>query len=160
MKRNKKHISSICLAAALLSLSVPGTVRAEESAGWVSDEAGWRYIEADGTGAAPGWKLIDGSWYWFEDSGRMRTGWLLQGDTWYYLDDSGTMASGWRTIGGKSYYFTESGAMKTGHVEQNGTVYSFHSDGSVDTAKKEKIQAAEPLRSVFMTRPARIWRPT
>jgi len=43
MKRNKKHISSICLAAALLSLSVPGTVRAEESAGWVSDEAGWRY---------------------------------------------------------------------------------------------------------------------
>ena len=138
MKRNKKHISSICLAAALLSLSVPGTVRAEESAGWVSDEAGWRYIEADGTGAAPGWKLIDGSWYWFEDSGRMRTGWLLQGDTWYYLDDSGTMASGWRTIGGKSYYFTESGAMKTGHVEQNGTVYSFHSDGSVDTAKKEK----------------------
>jgi len=37
MKRNKKHISSICLAAALLSLSVPGTVRAEESAGWVSD---------------------------------------------------------------------------------------------------------------------------
>lgn len=138
MKRNKKHISSICLAAALLSLSVPGTVRAEESAGWVSDEAGWRYIEADGTGAAPGWKLIDGSWYWFEDSGRMRTGWLLQGDTWYYLDDSGAMASGWRTIGGKSYYFTESGAMKTGHMEQNGTVYSFHSDGSVDTAKKEK----------------------
>ena len=93
---------------------------------------------ADGTNAAPGWQLIDGVWYWFEDDGRMKTGWLSQGDTWYYLDDSGAMVSGWQTINGKSYYFTESGAMKTGHVEQNGTVYSFHSDGSVDTAKKEK----------------------
>ncbi len=137
MKRKNQHISSICLAAALFSLAVSGTAAAEGGS-WTSDETGWRYIMADGTNAAPGWQLIDGVWYWFEDDGRMKNGWLSQGDTWYYLDDSGAMVSGWQTINGKSYYFTESGAMKTGHMEQNGTVYSFHSDGSVEVAKKEK----------------------
>ena len=88
MKRNKKHISSICLAAALLSLSVPGTVRAEESAGWVSDEAGWRYIEADGTGAAPGWKLMDGC-------GRDGSFRAIPGITW-------TIPAPWRQDGGPS----------------------------------------------------------
>lgn len=38
---------------------------------------------------------IDGSWYYFQTSGAMRTGWLKDGSKWYYLKSSGEMQTGW-----------------------------------------------------------------
>ncbi|MDO4267665.1 MAG: GH25 family lysozyme [Eubacteriales bacterium] len=56
-----------------------------------------------------GWRLINGSWYYYKDY-QKQTGWLPQGGSWYYLKPDGRMAAG------------ES-------CEIDGSVYSFGADG-------------------------------
>ena len=58
-----------------------------------------------------GWQQINGTWYYFEDTGAMVTGWEQVGGTWYYFKDSGAMVMGWLEIDGVYYYFKSSGAM-------------------------------------------------
>ena len=41
-----------------------------------------------------GW-VKDGSWYYLDGSGAMKTGWLKDNGSWYYLQDSGAMKTGW-----------------------------------------------------------------
>ena len=40
--------------------------------------------------------------------------------SWYYLDDGGKMVRGWQTIDGKKYYFDANGVMKTGMMFLDG----------------------------------------
>ena len=42
----------------------------------------------------------------------MQTGWLKENGTWYYLESSGAMKSSqWFQVGGKYYYVKASGAL-------------------------------------------------
>ena len=42
----------------------------------------------------------------------MRTGWLKENGTWYYLESSGAMKSSqWFQVGGKHYYVNALGAL-------------------------------------------------
>ena len=62
---------------------------------------------------ADGWKLIDGSWYYFQNYQKV-LGWAQAGDSWYYLDpaDGGIMAADTSlTIEGTVYQFGADGAM-------------------------------------------------
>lgn len=62
---------------------------------------------------AEGWKVIDGSWYYFQDHQKV-TGWAQVGDNWYYLDPAkgGIMAADTTlTVDGAVYQFDGSGAM-------------------------------------------------
>ena len=56
-----------------------------------------------------GWRLINGSWYYYQDYAK-QTGWLNLGETWYYLREDGSMVSGCTLeIDGVSYLFDENG---------------------------------------------------
>ena len=62
---------------------------------------------------ADGWKLIDGSWYYFQNY-QKAGGWVQLGETWYYLnpDNGGIMAANTSlTIDGTVYQFGPDGAM-------------------------------------------------
>lgn len=81
---------------------------------WIDDGTGWFHI-GDDAQAEKGWKKLDGSYYYLDEtSGRMAAGWLKQGDLNYYLGTSGAMATGWTDADGARYYFDENGAMQTG----------------------------------------------
>ena len=96
---------------------------------WQQDTSGWRYIQPDGTPAASGWLSVDGTWYWFDGQGYMKTGWLFDGGRTYYMEESGAMALGWRQIDGNWYYFHEDGGMNTGDVTLGDADCRFGADG-------------------------------
>ncbi|MBQ3665696.1 MAG: hypothetical protein II919_06290 [Lachnospiraceae bacterium] len=58
-----------------------------------------------------GWKIINGSWYYFNTSGEAQTGWSNIGGKWYFFNDKGVMKTGWQEIDGKIYYLKKSGEM-------------------------------------------------
>ena len=94
---------------------------------WMNNSSGWWWQEADNTYPRNEWKLINGSWYYFNNEGYilngwqtinnvkylfddakgyMKTGWQLKDNDWYYLNPStGAMATGWRVLDGKYYCF-------------------------------------------------------
>lgn len=62
------------------------------TAGWIKDNVGWWYRNADGSYTTNGWQLINGLWYAFDNVGYMRTGWIPGNGVWYYCDtNSGAM---------------------------------------------------------------------
>ena len=98
------------------------------AAGWVSSGGRWWYRNADGSYPKSTWKLINGSWYYFESDGWMATGWKKLGGEWYYLTSSGAMATGWVKLNGKYYFMNGSGVMQHDTWVDNGTYY-VNSDG-------------------------------
>lgn len=116
------------------------------SAGWVEMGSDWYYIKSDGTGARSQWisdyyyvdhngamvtgsQLIDGVYYYFDNSGCLvysassgTAGWQFNNGYWYYFNEDGTPADGWVD----SYYF-EHGKMLTNALitdwESNTTYY-------------------------------------
>ena len=98
------------------------------AAGWVSSGGRWWYRNADGSYPKSTWKLINGSWYYFESDGWMATGWKKLGGEWYYLTSSGAMATGWVKLNGKCYFMNGSGVMQHDTWVDNGAYY-VNSDG-------------------------------
>ena len=98
------------------------------AAGWVSSGGRWWYRNADGSYPKNTWKLINGSWYYFESDGWMATGWKKLGGEWYYLTSSGAMATGWVKLNGKYYFMNGSGVMQHDTWVDNGAYY-VNSDG-------------------------------
>ena len=98
------------------------------AAGWVSSGGRWWYRNADGSYPKSTWKLINGSWYYFESDGWMGTGWKKLGGEWYYLTSSGAMATGWVKLNGKYYFMNGSGVMQHDTWVDNGAYY-VNSDG-------------------------------
>ena len=62
-----------------------------------------------------GWKNIGGVWYFFQESGAMKTGWLKDKEKWYYLDPvSGYMVTNTFVKGrDATYYVGDDGVMVT-----------------------------------------------
>ena len=100
---------------------------------WMHDSNGWWYVDASGSYPSNEWRVIDGSYYYFNGSGYMCTNWLNYGGAWYWLGGSGAMATGWRSIGGSWYFFDDSGAMASGWKQIGGTYYYFNSSGAMQT---------------------------
>ena len=87
--------------------------------GWKKNDTGYWYVRSDGTYPKEQFEKIDGTWYYFDESGYMLSDkWKKRPDgAWYYFDKSGEMASDWKKINGKWYYFNRDGAMVTGWVK-------------------------------------------
>lgn len=130
--------------------------------GWTKNGehiAAWYYFLGDGK-AADGWKLIGGTWYYFED-GYMLSDTVVDG---YYLDKSGAyreelsdayqtkgtwkrygtrwcyqlangnfVRNGRNQIDGTWYCFDAEGYMRTGWVQEGNSWFYFMSDGSAAT---------------------------
>lgn len=58
-----------------------------------SESGNWCYRNSDGS-LAKGWKMIKNEWYYFDETGAMKTGWIKATDgNWYYMQqDTGAMA--------------------------------------------------------------------
>lgn len=119
----KKLIASAIVISALITLVPIGA-----SAAWINNWNGsWSYSE--GYDYAKGWRLISGTWYFFDSSGIMRTGWINSGSEWYYADLSGAMQTGVVQIEGKIYLFSKDGAMQKGKCILNSKLYNFDDNG-------------------------------
>ena len=113
-----------------------------EAVGWTQDEKGWKYISFNGTALTNGWKMIDGSWYYFHSTGYAAQGEFIQGwwlntkncrwtypykadwhkntRGWWYGDSSGWYAGDkWLKIDGTWYYFDQEGYMVLDAVHIN-----------------------------------------
>lgn len=120
----KKIIAGTVMCTALFSLAPTSA-----SAAWVQDYFGsWIYTE--GYSVATGWRLIGGTWYYFNNNGIMQTGWIYTNGTWYYADASGAMQTGIIQVNNKIYILASSGAMQTGTVIVNGKAVTLDYTGA------------------------------
>lgn len=106
----------------------------EVETGWQKNDTGYWYVHSDGSYPKDKFEKIDGTWYYFDESGYMLADrWKKHSDgNWYYFDQSGEMATGWKKIAEKWYYFDVEGAMKTGWVKYKDTWYYLDSkDGNM-----------------------------
>lgn len=128
MEMMKKAMAVIIAASAVLS--VAGSCFADE---WKETDSGMTYIDDSGK-AVTGLKEIDGSKYYFNTKGIMKTGWLTaKSGKKYYFDKDGKMHTGWLRDDGSKYYFGKNGAMATGSVKISGSYYLFDEDGKILT---------------------------
>lgn len=131
-----KKIQYILTAGLCLLLSLAGGSEAR-AAGWQENNGSWYWIQDDGS-VKTGWQEADGNWYYLDGAGVMQTGWVQLDGVWYYLDSSGVMQTGWQLIDGKHYYLKADGSMQNSRLQQGETIYSFNSDGSLAQARQEK----------------------
>lgn len=69
-------------------LSEPGVTSDGQAVqtGWIQDQIGWWYRNADGSYTVNNWQLINTQWYYFDSRGYMVTGWIQTNDKWYFCD--------------------------------------------------------------------------
>jgi N-acetylmuramoyl-L-alanine amidase len=93
--------------------------------GWKQNDTGYWYVKEDGSYPKEKFEKINGTWYYFDNSGYMLADkWKKRPDgAWYYFDKSGEMATGWKLISNKWYYFKDDGEMVTGWVKYQDTWY-------------------------------------
>ena len=84
-----------------------GEGTAQVQAGWHQDNIGWWWTNEDGTYPVSQWRYINDRWYFFNESGYMKTGWISWNGSWYYCDSSGAMLTATTTPDG--YYVDENG---------------------------------------------------
>lgn len=70
------------------NMTEPGQTMPKEYSqyGWIKDNAGWWYRNADNSYTAGNWQQIDGKWYYFDSRGYMVTGWIDWQGKSYYCD--------------------------------------------------------------------------
>lgn len=127
--RNKVIKKTAVIGAIMVALN--GMSSLGVSAEWKKNKENntWSWLENDLI--TTGWKLIDGSWYYFNKDGNMHIGWLKDNDKWYKLSDSGSMITGWIFENNKWYYAKTSGDLETDKITLNGITYNFFSDGTM-----------------------------
>ena len=96
--------------------------------GWVQDATGWWYRDADGSYPANAWKLINGKWYYFEESGYMAANKWINGT--YYVGSDGAMLTNTTTPDG--YKVDENGAwiQEAGQITQQANGMRVWMDGA------------------------------
>lgn len=126
MKKLKlmKVITSLLAIISILTLN---SLRANAS--WKQNQIGWWYTEENSW--ATEWKFINGSWYYFDTNGYMKTGWINNNNIWYYLNLNGIMQTGIVQIDGKIYCLDSNGKMLTGDTNINGQTYNFAATGEL-----------------------------
>ena len=100
--------------------------------GWKQIGGSWYYFDSDGACVISDTIEIDGSWYGFDKDGK----WVQSGWYYGYYIRNGKIATGLQTIDGKQYLFAEDGYPMYGRgeiIEYNGTLYWLNSDSSVKT---------------------------
>ena len=77
------------------SSSSGGSNNYSSTGSWLRDNVGVWYCNANRSYTTNNWQQIDGYWYFFNESGYVKTGWLKSpfSDKWYYLNpvDNGTL---------------------------------------------------------------------
>ncbi|NMF03567.1 carbohydrate binding domain-containing protein [Clostridium beijerinckii] len=124
-----KKIIAVAVAASMIPVMLQSGVNAEWKQS--TNNGSWSYV--DDSGLATNWKLIDGKWYNFDESGVMKTGWINDNGIWYFANASGEMQTGWVNDKGIWYFTDTSGAMQTGWINDRGTWYFTDTTGAMKT---------------------------
>lgn len=112
---NKFNSNIDDLARGILSAFGIGSAKT----GWILDNTGWWYRNADGSYPKNKWALIGGDWYWFDTNGyAVHDTWKKINGKWYYFKSDCRMVKGWRKVDGKWYFL-------------NKQTYSDHPEGSM-----------------------------
>lgn len=131
MKKLMGNIDAFCKGV----LNAFGLYKIKVEQGWVKNETGWWYRNADGSWPRNKWLKLNGIWYYFNDLGYAETGWKKLNDRWYYLNPKkdgswpeGSSRTGWLSYKGHWYYLNKKGegtecAMRTGWYEYKGARY-------------------------------------
>lgn len=86
------------------------------------DQFGWIYTQ-NGRQLKDQWAYLPwrgiSKWYYFDETGLMKTGWFTWNGDWYYLypvadGNAGQMLTGWQQIDGTWYFFQEASDGKMG----------------------------------------------
>lgn len=89
---------------------------------WLEFSAGWacgiydgeRYIQ-EPKPVQQGWVKSDGSWYYYDENGRMvKNDWVTYKGDRYHMGADGAMQTGWQTIDKLDYYFCPGGPLAVG----------------------------------------------
>ena len=118
------------------------------SAGWVYENGGYYYYDANGRMAKDVFIPMNGKYYYVGADGRLVMGgwieyggtlyyidsdwslalnrWVENGGEWYYFDETAQLvANGWKRIGGKSYYFDENAKLSVNRFVQYGSAWYY-----------------------------------
>ena len=99
-----------------------------QPAGWYSDGSGWRYRKDGGQDAAGEWLQLSAGNYWIDETGYMANGWRMLNGTWYYFGSDGIMdVNQWKQDAGKWFYLGADGAILKNAVTPDG--YTVGADG-------------------------------
>lgn len=102
--------------------------------GWALVNGSWYWFNNSAYASENCWRYVNGSWYHFDAAGAMQTGWVYTGGAWYLLENNGAMRTGWQKVSGTWYYLDkQSGAMHTGWLKDGGTWYYLYGSGAMAT---------------------------
>lgn len=102
--------------------------------GWALVNGSWYWFNNSPYASENCWRYVNGSWYHFDAAGVMQTGWVYTGGAWYLLGNNGAMRTGWQKVSGTWYYLDkQSGAMHTGWLKDGGTWYYLYGSGAMAT---------------------------
>lgn len=101
--------------------------------GWVKNEYGWWFLNADGSYPKNTWKQINNKYYFFDANGYMKTGWINTNNLWYYSLPDGSRTTGWQYINDKWYLLNNDGIMLTGWQLVNNKWYFMENSGAMLT---------------------------
>lgn len=125
------------------------------AAGWVQDQNGWWYRNADQTYPQNTWQLIDGKWYLFDMSGYMLTGWQTWNQNRFYLTSNGDLVTGWLQYDRSWYYIdVNKGSYTDGWLKLGDDWYFFNYDGKMITGWlkwKEQWYYLDPASGKMVT---------
>ena len=126
------------LAAAVAFLMIAGFTPVHASnPHWEKDDNGWRYDNGDGTNPKEEFKLIDGSYYYFDASGYMVTGWQTILSNQYFFKDSGAMAHA-EWVGEKGDEWVDYHGMRVHDWWVDSGQYYVDNEGYWDAAKGKR----------------------
>ena len=103
-----------------------------DRSGWILHHEQYYYRDFHNHNVT-GWQDIDGSRYFFDDTGVMQTGWVDLENQKYFLDSDGTLITGWFNHQGNRYHFSAEGSMDTGLLEDGGKRYLLSQEGHLLT---------------------------
>ena len=133
-KFNPKGEATRAEVSAMLSRYIKLTITPETAQGFVLDDAGKYRCYKDGK-ALTGKQILNGTVYFFDESGVLKTGWVKDGNLWRYYD--GTKAhKGWLNLKAdgeeRLYYLNKEGLLESGKwVNIDGKWYYFYPDGTL-----------------------------
>lgn len=104
--------------------------------GIVNDNGTFYYVNADGN-VKTGWVNDQNHWYFVNNDATCKQGWYKYYGKWYYLDandetyPSSAITNQVKEIDGIKYHFDENGAIKTGWINDDNHWYFYDGNASL-----------------------------
>jgi len=134
-KLMKKAFLQKIMAVAITAISIGSLSTLGVSAATNNSTANDFYSLILNQASKDGWVNDNGTWYFHNKTGNVKTGWINDNGNWYFCDSTGAMQTGVIKVNDKTYCLNTAGAMETGEVLVNNNTYKCSSDGQAAGTK-------------------------